>query len=974
MKRLPPLSGEWIDRKRPLAFTFEGRPLGGFAGDTISSALAANGQKVIGRSFKYHRPRGLLSVANHDSNAIMQVVHHGRTLPNVRADVTPLEDGMRVTAVNTRGGLARDSLQILDRLSGFLPVGFYYKAFHSKRFFPRWERLFRDLTGLSELDLNSSRRRTPKAYAFADVLVIGAGPAGLAAALSAADNGVQVMVIDENAWPGGSGLYARGGQDADARQTLHLMERVRKHPRIELKCSTYAAGYYADHWVALVTPTEMVKVRAGSVVFAQGAFEQPAVFRNNDLPGIMLASGAQRLLHRYAVAPCERVLVLTANPQGYGAALDALEHGIDVAGVVDLRTAPGPASSQLAERLQARGVAVRTSAMIEAATAGSDGGVRSVVVKTRVQDEVASVAGQTHAVDGVWMSVGFAPAHSLLLQAGARLQFETSPGQYVPSMLPAGVFACGKVAGVYGFTSRLADGTRAGEQAAAYVQRRPAKLRSTAGSLGMMEMPNHPYPMAVHPKGKNFVDFDEDLQLKDFANAVQEGFDSIELLKRYTTVGMGPSQGKHSNLHAARILAKLRSEAVDRIGATTARPMFHPVPLSHLAGRSFSPERTTPLARAHDALGAVWMLAGQWKRPEYYAVAGLSRAAAIEQEVRAVREGAGLIDVGTLGKIEIHGPDAAEFLDRVYAGRYGTLKVGMTRYGLMLDESGVIIDDGVIGRLADESFYFTTTTGNSASIYRELGRLATQWNLKVGLVNATGHYAAFNLAGPLSRRILARVTAVDLSQAAFPFLGLREGHVSGVPARLMRVGFVGELGYEIHVPADSALHVWETLMAAGAAESLRPFGVEAQRVLRLEKGHLIVGQDTDGLTDPLQAGCEWAIKMDKPFFIGQRSLRILEKKPKRQQLVGFKLTAAGAELPKEGHLVLSGTDMAGRVTSVTRSPTLQAVIGLAMVTPSVASSPGFRIRIDGGREVDAVITPLPFYDAAGARQKLVETP
>jgi len=881
---------------------------------------------------------------------------------------------MRIAAVNTRGGLARDSLQILDRLSGFLPVGFYYKAFHSKRFFPKWERLFRNLTGLSELDLDSSRIRTPKSYAFADVLVIGAGPSGLAASLAAADNNAQVLLVDENAWPGGSGLYARGGQDADARQTLQLMERVRNHPRIELLCGTYAAGYYADHWVALVTPTAMIKVRAGAVVFAQGAFEQPAVFRNNDLPGIMLASGAQRLLHRHAVAPCDRLVVLTANPQGYGAALDALEHGIHVAGIVDVRTAPGPASVQLAERLDAKGISVRTGAMIETAKASRDGSVCSVVVKTRMHDNVAIGTGQTVACDGVWMSVGFAPAHSLLVQAGARLQYDTTLGQYVPSTLPAGVFSCGKLSGVYGFNSRLSDGTRAGERAAAHVQRRAPRSRSTAGSLGIMEMPNHPYPVFDHAQAKNFVDFDEDLQLKDFANAVQEGFDSIELLKRYTTVGMGPSQGKHSNLNAMRILARLRGEAIDRVGATTARPMFHPVPLSHLAGRSFSPERATPVAAAHSALGAVWMLAGQWKRPEYYAIQGLSRSQAIEQEVRAVREGAGLIDVGTLGKIEVHGPDAAAFLDRVYAGRYGTLKTGMTRYGLMLDESGVIIDDGVIGRLADESFYFTTTTGNSASIYRELGRLATQWNLKVGLVNATGHYAAFNLAGPLSRRILARLTEVDLSQAAFPFLGLREGLVAGVSARLMRVGFVGELGYEIHVPADSGLHVWEALMAAGAAEGIRPFGVEAQRVLRLEKGHLIVGQDTDGLTDPLQAGCEWAIKMDKPFFIGQRSLRILEKKPRRQQLVGFRLSVSGTDLPKEGHLVLDGNDMAGRVTSVTRSPTLQAVIGLAMVSPAVAAGKGFRIRIDDGREVDAEITALPFYDAAAARQKLPEAP
>ncbi len=861
-------------------------------------------------------------------------------------------------------------LSILDKLSGLLPVGFYYKAFHSKRWFPHWERLFRNLTGLSELDLASSRRRTPKRYEFADVLVIGAGPSGLAAAIAAADAGTRVILVDENAWHGGSGLYARGGHEADARQTLVLMERVRRHPQINLLRDTFAAGYYADHWVALVTPTEMIKVRARAVVIAQGAFEQPAVFHNNDLPGIMLASGAQRLMYRYAVAPCERLLVLTANTQGYAAALDARANGISVAAVVDLRSAPGAASMQLAGRLQALGVPVMQGAVVHAAKAGADGCLKSVSVRSWANGEVASVGARRFAVDGLWMSVGFAPANSLLLQAGARMRFESAVGQFVPSAMPSGVFACGKVMGVYGFASRLSDGTRAGEQAAAHVQARASKLRSVAGMLGEMELPTHPFPVVAHAGAKNFVDFDEDLQLKDFGAAVQEGFDSIELLKRYTTVGMGPSQGKHSNLNAIRILARLRGEPVDHIGATTARPMFHPVPLSHLAGRSFSPTRTTPLASAHERLGAIWMLAGQWQRPEYYAVPGISRIVAIEQEVRSVRQRAGLIDVGTLGKIEVHGPDAATFLERVYTGRFATLKPGMTRYGLMLDESGVIIDDGVIARIADESFYFTTTTGNSATIYRELGRLATQWNLQLGLVNATGHYAAFNLAGPRSRRILAKLTSLDLSASAFPYLGVREAQVAQVPVKLMRVGFVGELGYEIHVPADSALHVWNALLDAGAAEDIRPFGVEAQRVLRLEKGHLIVGQDTDGLTDPLQAGCEWAVKMDKPFFIGQRSLKILEKQPRRQHLVGFRLQPEESALPREGHLVLDGSDMAGRVTSVTRSPTLNQVIGLAMVSPAVATAGRFRIRIEGKHEVDAAVATLPFYDAAGERQRV----
>jgi sarcosine oxidase subunit alpha len=403
---------------------------------------------------------------------------------------------------------------------------------------------------------------------------------------------------------------------------------------------------------------------------------------------------------------------------------------------------------------------------------------------------------------------------------------------------------------------------------------------------------------------------------------------------------------------------------------TTARPMFHPVPLSHLAGRGFMPMRRTPIDDAHAASGAVWMPAGNWRRPEYYRRAGLDRAQCIAAEVGAVRTGVGLIDVGTLGKIEAHGAEAGRFLDRVYSGRFETLKPGMTRYGLMLDESAVIIDDGVIARLAQDVFYFTTTTGNSATIFRELGRLATWWGMPVGLVNLTGQLAAFNLAGPRSRAVLAQLTTIDLNESAFPYLGVREGKVAGVPARLLRVGFVGELGYEIHVPANAGLEVWNRLQAAGASFGLAPFGVEAQRMLRLEKAHIIVGQDTDGLTNPYEIGADWAVKMEKAFFTGQRSLKIIAKLPRRQQLVGFALEPGQRAAIKECHLVLSGADIAGRVTSVGLSPTLGRVIGLALVTPAAAKWPALRIRIDSGAEIHAPVVPVPFYDPTGARQKL----
>ena len=964
MSRLPQLQGEFIDRSTPVQFEFEGRRVQGYAGDTISSALAANGVRVLGRSFKYHRRRGLLSAADHDANALMQVRDGTRSVPNVRADVVPVAAGWRIAAVNTRGSLARDRMAVLDRLGAFLPVGFYYKAFHSRRWFPRWERMFRALTGLGAVDLNAGRRRTPKAYDFCDVLVIGAGPSGLAAAVAAAARGAAVLLVDEQPAAGGSGRYARGDSTAVAQQTAALLAAVAASGRIRVLSRAYACGYYADHWVALVTPDCLIKVRARSVIVAQGAYEQPAVFRGNDLPGVMLASAAQRLIYHYAVRPAQRVAVLTANPQGYAAALDGLAHGVQVSAVLDLRAQPGPRSRPAAEELAARGVAVHFGAVPIEGRARRDGELGSLLFRTAVG---RTQAPQLLELDGLWMSVGFAPANALLHQSGTRMVYAHAVEQFVPQTLPPGVYACGKVNGVYGFAERIADGRDAGARAAADLGYGAKPERQDAPAP--TESPTHAFPIFAHPRGREFVDFDEDLQLKDLENACQEGFDSSELLKRYSTVGMGPSQGKHSNMNALRILARLRGEPLERLGTTTARPMFHPVPLSHLAGRGFMPKRRTALDADHETLGAVWMPAGNWRRPEYYARPGVAREAAIAAEVAAVRTRVGLIDVGTLGKIEVHGPDAAALLERVYTGCFADLAVGMTRYGLMLDESGMVVDDGVIARLGPETFYFTTTTANSATLFRELGRLATWWGLAVGLVNLTGHYAAFNLAGPAARAVLAAHTGLDLADAAFPYLGVREAPVAGVRCRIQRVGFVGELGYEIHLPAGYAVAVWRALLAAGAPWSIQPFGVEAQRLLRLEKGHLIVGQDTDGVTNALEIGAPWALKMDKPFFIGQRSLRILAQQPRRQVLVGFRLPPGVARRPKECHLVIDNGRIEGRVTSVGFSQTLGQCIGLALVTPAQAARQQLRIRIESGVEILADLTPLPFYDPRGERQR-----
>ena len=820
MYRLPAVAGEWLDRSQTLSFTFEGKSVQGYRGDTITSALAAAGVMTLGRSFKYHRPRGILSFANHDVNALFQI----GPLPNVRGDVVALENGMQVVAVNTFGGLAGDRARWMDKLGRFLPVGFYYKAFHSKRWSTHWERMIRRLSGLGRIALDAPRQQTPKRYAFCDVLVIGGGVAGINAALSAARLGAKVLLVDEN-------------------EQLSLTPTSSGLPNLEILAGSYAAGCYADRWIAIIEARRMTKVRAGALVFATGAIEQPLIFRNNDLPGVLLMSAAQRLLRRHAVVVGRRVAVACGTRSGFEAALELLERGVAIHALVDVRA--HPEDEDLAQALAARGVEVLSGQSISEAHAGSDGALLGITVRSP-----SGAQSRRIECDALLMNGGWAAATQLLLQAGGKAVFDANAQMYLPASLPEGTFVAGRINGIFTEEAALADGMRAGEQAAIHAG---TAASATTEHTSVQRVINQPLAIQNDVRGKDFVDFDEDLQVQDLQNAAQEGFDSIELLKRYTTVGMGPSQGKHSHVNAARVLSQVRQLPPDEIGLTTARPMYHPVAMKHLAGRGFTPQRATPIEQRHRELNAVWMLAGNWRRPEYYAHHDETREQCIAAEVAAVRSRVGVIDVGTLGKIEIHGPEAGVFLDRAYAGRYSDLKAGMTRYGLLLDEAGTIIDDGVIARLQEQCFYFTTTTGAAVTVYRELLRLNALWGLNCALVNVTGHRAAFNLAGPQSRALLSRLTSSDLTDTAFPYLAIREAKVAGIAVRLMRVGFVGELGYEIHVAFAAAAAVWDALRQAGSDFNLRAFGVEAQRLLRLEKGHFIVGQDTDGLTNPFEA-------------------------------------------------------------------------------------------------------------------------
>jgi len=960
--RLPPQPLEWIDRNSDITIKVEGQTVKGFAGDSITAMLLANGKRFVGRSFKYHRRRGVLSFANHDINALFEDVNG----TNIRGDVTVAVNGMDLWPTNVSGSLARDRLQILGWMAPFLPVGFYYKAFHTpKALFPFWERWIRKLAGLGRVGVHTPLNRISKRYHHTDVLVVGGGPSGMSAALAAAGQGARVVLVDESPHLGGSLDYQHCNDLDAASERDDLKCRILQAPEIDVILGGEASGYYVDHWTPVTTGDGIVKIRSLATVFATGVFEQPAVFHNNDLPGVLLASAAQRLIARYAIKPFDKAVVLTSNVEGYRAALDFLKAGGEIASIVD--TGDSTSRGSLVHAIRDRGVKIHDGCMIYEAKS-IDGRLGGVVVTA-----INRVGEPDHTnririeCEGLMMSVGWAPAAALLCQAGGDMSYDERLGQFVPINLPEGVFAAGRVNGVFNLKDRISDGISAGRQAAGYISEQTSESvirppRSTRAH-------SHPYPVVVHPKGWDFVDFDEDLTFKDLQRAAEEGFDNIELLKRYSTIGMGPSQGKHANMNGIRILARKMGQTMDETGSTTARPFFHPVPMSKLAGRRLRPYRHTPLQEIHEAHGAIFMEADIWPRPEFYG-AVKDRKTAIFEEVREVRNNVGIIDVSTLGKIEVFGPEAAELMDRIYTSRMSNMKVGMSRYALMVDESGVITDDGIAVRRSGEHYYVTTTTGTSDITFREIQRRLMEWHLDAEVVNRTGQLGAVNVAGPHSRELLASLTDIDLSAEAFPYMGAREGTFAGADSLMMRVGFVGELGYEIHMlPSDLRIAV-NKIMDAGEIFAIRPFGVEAQRLLRLEKGHIIVGQDTDGLTNPYEAAMPWAVHTKKDKFVGKRSLQILKKK-KTRTLVGFTLASGNGEtIPDECNLVIDGNEICGRVTSVSESATLSCVIGLAYVDDKILLRGGnIYIRINGGVLVEAKVVPLPFYDPEGLRQE-----
>jgi sarcosine oxidase subunit alpha len=957
--RLPPVPGEAIDRNATIGFTFDGRPFTACAGDTVASALAAAGVLVLSRSFKYHRPRGILCGAGHCPNCLVQVGDE----PNVRSCLRPVAPGMEVRSQNAWPSLRWDAMALTQLASRFLPVGFYYKTFiRPARWWPLYDRWLRNAAGLGSVRRDSVGPRSDQDHLHADVAVVGAGPAGLAAAIAAAESGASVLLFDENRLPGGRFRY-RSRFTAGAPPQLPSPA----HPRVRLLAATTVVGAYEGRWLAAVAGSRLLKVRARAIVLAAGGYESPLLFEGNDLPGVMLGGAVERLVSLYAVAPGRRAIVVSSNDDGWALAARLHRVGVGVAALVEERRRTECSNEGLAA-LEAATIPCHFEHTIVAARGRSQ--VRGAVLAPvsasgEPQRPTATVAG-----DLIVVCVGSTPALDLAYMLGARSHYDEARGLTLAADLPPGVFVAGRAAGVDGDGLALADGTSAGERAAAFAAQGSVPSHPTDRELaddrrvGSRRAPRQP---ARPGRGKRFVCLCEDVTAADVDAAVAEGYDAMELLKRYTAISMGPCQGKMCGTTAMQLCARARGVAVAEAGRTTARPPVMPTELGTLAGQRLQPLQRGPLHDWHVGRGARMIVAALALRPEHYG----DPAA----EVRAVRERVGLIDVSTLGKLRLTGPGTPGFLERVYTNRWLKLGVGQVRYGVMCDDDGVVLDDGVTARLGQTDWYMTTTSAGASAIYEWLQWWRQSgWGDGVHIVNLTEAFAAFNLAGPRSRDVLQSLSSLDLSNAAFPYMAARAGDVAGVPCRLLRIGFTGELSYEVHVPAGYGRHVWDSLLHVGKAAGIVPFGLEAQRVLRLEKGHFIVGQDTDATSDALSAGLEWVVKLDKGDFLGRRSLVQRAERGATQRLMGFTIPGEGV-VPEEGLQIVDAGPGAppaiiGWVTSSRMSPTLGRRIGLCWL-PADRARPGHRFTIwRDGELLEAVAHEGPFYDPEGVRLRL----
>ncbi len=990
--------GGRIDRDRLIDFTYDGRKLQGYQGDTLASALIANGRHLVGRSFKYHRPRGFLAAGAEEPNALMQIGTGARTVADVKATQVELYQGLTASPVNAWPSVKYDLGAVNQAFSKLFPSGFYYKTFmwpHSAWHF--YERVIRSAAGLGKAPDKPDPDFYDKRYAHADVLVAGAGPAGLAAALAAGRSGARVILVDEQPETGGSLLASRDEIDGKPGTSWaeQAVAELRAMDNVRILTRTIAFGYYDHNWIALlesltdhlaekpddVPRQRFWKVRAKQVVLATGAIERPLVFRDNDRPGIMLANAAQSYVNRWAVKPGETAVLFANNDGAYQAALDMKAAGIQIAAAVDLRQDP---SGPRTEAARAAGIDILAGHAITETQGGHR--VNRIKVAPMSEDgKQLAGSGQTLECDLVAMSGGWNPTVHLHSQSRGKLRFDSDIASFVPDFAVQAERSAGACNGTFGLAAVLAEGETAGRAAAEAAGFSPAAANGHYKAASDGFTPARwlwltPSTKPVGHGGKHFVDFQNDVTAADLHLALREGYTSVEHVKRYTTTGMGTDQGKTSNVNALGIVSEYRELPIEELGVTTFRPPYTPVTFGAWGGRDveefFDPTRKTPMHSWHERAGAAFEDVGLWKRPWYYPKAGETMHDAVQRESKAARESLGVLDATTLGRIDIQGPDSGEFLNRIYTNGWKTLKPGFCRYGLMLGEDGMVRDDGVTACLGENHYLMHTTTGGAADVLAHLEEyLQTEWpELQVYLTTVTEQYATAAIAGPNARKLLAELTGdIDVSPEAFPFMTFREGHVAGVWARVSRISFSGELSFEINVEAHNGLHMWQTIIAAGEKYAITPYGTETMHVLRAEKGFIIVGQETDGTVTPMDLGME-KLCSTKKEFVGRRSLTRPDMlDPNRKQLVGL-LPDNPKDILEEGAQLVETVRpeppmaMVGHVSSSYMSPTLGRAFALALIKGGQHKH-GQKVYapMTGDKTIACTITSPVFFDPEGER-------
>ncbi|WP_430474633.1 sarcosine oxidase subunit alpha [Thalassospira lucentensis] len=982
---------------RPVSFSFDGTTYQGLEGDTVASALIANGVQLMGRSFKYHRPRGPMAAGSEEPNALIGTRRgKGQFEPNTRATVQEIWNGLETNSQNKYPSLKFDIGAINDRAYRLFSAGFYYKTFMWPRSF--WDKVYepfiRAAAGLGVSPSEPDPDNYASRYLHTDVLIVGAGPAGLASARAAAMAGLRVTLVDENSEPGGT-LLSEPQASIDGKPAWDWLDAeldALTDLGVRIMTRTTAIGYYHQNMIGLCqkltdhleTPVEgaprerMWRVRAKQVILAQGALEKPLVFDGNDRPGVMLAGSAQTYLNRYGVRVGNKAVIVTSHDSAWSAAFDLASSGTEIAAIIDTRPAP---NADLVKEAAAHGITV----LAGYTATGTSGRLRIKSVRVNKVENGKVLSAQTIACDSLLICGGWTPTLHLFSHTKGSLKWDDATQTFLPDRITEDCQIAGAGRGLWGIGTALNDGAAMGAEAAkALGKSAKAQTVTVANDRPGTGESHTELPTDLDAgKARAFVDYQNDVTAKDLRLAVREGMRSIEHVKRYTTNGMATDQGKMSNINGLNIAADALGKKQPEVGLTTFRPPYTPTTFGAFAGYHkgdhFEVTRKTPIDRWAEENGAVFEPVSLWRRAWYFPKDGEDMDSAVRRECRETRKSLGIFDASTLGKIEVVGPDAVEFMNRMYTNPWTKLAPGRTRYGLLLGDDGFIRDDGVIGRLTDDRFHITTTTGGAARVLNMMeDYLQTEWpDLKVWLTSTTEQWATIALNGPNARNLIEPfVEGLDISDAAFPHMSIAECTFAGFPARLFRVSFTGELGFEINVTARHGRALWETLFEAGQKYDICPYGTETMHVLRAEKGFIIVGQDTDGTVTPYDAGAGWAIGKNKPDFVGMRALNrpdlIAEG---RKQLVGL-LTEDGTSKLEEGaQIVLDPNQpipmkMVGHVTSSYHSDAAGRPIALALVEGGHGKT-GDTVYIPmPDRTITATITGTVFYDPEGARLKL----